>query len=141
MANINPDPHEFGYLFIPLNLITALFARSDDARAAVKELRTLGFGPASLDVFVGEKGAAALDALGEGQSAVTRILRNFEALMVQMAGDSHQQADAVLNKGGVAMAVLMDGEEAKKDEVATLLRRHHGEVIRYWSRWIIESMD
>ncbi len=141
MANINPDPHEYGYVFIPLNRITALFARSDDARAAVKELRTLGFGPASLDVFVGEKGAAALDALGEGQSAVTRILRNFEALMVQMAGDSHQRADAVLNQGGVAMPVLMDGKEAKKDEVAALLRRHRGEVIRYWSRWIIESMD
>jgi hypothetical protein len=141
MANINPDPHEYGYAFIPLNRVTALFSSSDDARAAVKELHTLGFGPQTLDVFVGEQGAAALDLSGEGHGTVTRILRNFEALIVQIAGDSHKKADAALNTGAVAVAVLMDGKEAMKEGVATLLKRHRAEVIRYWSRWTIESMD
>jgi hypothetical protein len=141
MADINPDPHEYGYAFIPLNRVTALFASSDDARAAVKGLHTLGFGPQTLDVFVGEQGAAALDLPGEDHGTVTRILRNFEALMVQMAGDSHKRADAALNAGGVAIAVLMDGKEKMKEEVARLLKRHRAEVIRYWSRWTIESMD
>ena len=141
MADINPDPHDYGYAFIPLNRITALFSSSDDARAAVKELHTLGFGPKTLDVFVGEQGAEALDLSGEGHGTVTRILRNFEALMVQMAGDSHKRVDAALKTGGVALAVLMDGKEAMKDEVATLVKRQRGKVIRYWSRWTIEAMD
>jgi len=92
-------------------------------------------------VFVGEQGAEALDLSGEGHGTVTRILRNFEALMVQMAGDSHKRVDAALKTGGVALAVLMDGKEAMKDEVATLVKRQRGKVIRYWSRWTIEAMD
>ena len=141
MANINPDPHDYGYAFIPLNRVTALFSSSDDARAAVKELHAMGFGPKTLDVFVGKEGAAALDLSAEGHGVVMRVLRNVEALMVQIAGDSHQRADATLNTGGVAIAVLMDGKEAMKKTVGTLLKRHRAEVVRYWSRWTIESMD
>jgi len=141
MANINSDPHDYGYAFIPLNRVTALFSSSDDARAAVKELQALGFGPQTLDVFVGKEGAVALDLSGEGHGVVTRLLRNFEALMVPIAGDSHQRAEVALNTGGVAIAVLMDGKEAMKTTVGTLLKRHRAEVVRYWSRWTIEAMD
>jgi len=141
MVEINRDPHEYGYAFIPLNRVTALFSSSEDARASVKELHALGFGPETLDVFVGEQGAAALDLSGEDHGTVTRILRNFEALMVQMAGDSHKRAHAALNMGGVAVAVLMDGKEKMKEDVASVLKRHRAEAIRYWSRWTIESMD
>ena len=141
MATVNPNPHEYGYVFIPLNRITALFASKEDARDAVNALYSLGFAPENLDVFVGEEGAAALDLSGEGHGPVARGLRNFEALMVQVAGDSHQQTHAALNDGSIAVAVLMDGKETMKDEVAALLRRHRATVIRYWSRWTIESLD
>ena len=141
MASINPNPHEFGYAFIPLNRITALFATTDDARQAVKALTALGLPSGSLEVFVGVDGAAALDISGVGHGVVTRALRNFEAFMVQIAGDSHAQANATLKEGGVAVAVLMDGREQMKDDIATLLRTHNARVVRYWTRWTIESLD
>src|SRR6185503_1700255 len=104
MPDINPNPHEYGYVFIPINRITALFASENDLREAVKELFSAGFAPENLDIFVGEQGADALDLTGEGHGTVTRRVRNFEALMVQVAGDSHQRADEALRAGGAAVA-------------------------------------
>ena len=141
MADINPDPHTYGYVFIPMNRVTALFASKDDGRDAVKELYSVGFAPENLDIFVGEQGADMLDLAGEEHGAITRRVRNFEALMVQVAGASHKRADEALKAGGVAVAVLMDGKERMKEEVASLLKRHRATVIRYWGRWTIESLD
>jgi hypothetical protein len=141
MPDINPNPHEYGYVFIPINRITALFASKNDLREAVKELSSAGFAPENLDIFVGEQGADALDLTGEGHGTITRRVRNFEALMVQVAGDSHQRADEALRAGGAAVAVLLDGKETMKNQVASLLKRHRATVIRYWGRWTIESLD
>ena len=141
MVDVNTNPHEYGYVFIPLNRITALFASDAAARDAVAALKALGFAPESLDVFVGPEGAAALDLSGDGHGPVMRALRNFEALMVLVAGDSHQEMDAGLKDGSVAVAVLMDGKETMKEDVAAVLRRHRASIIRYWSRWTIESLD
>jgi hypothetical protein len=141
MANINPDPHEYGYVFIPLNRITSLFASRDDARAAVNEVCSIGFLPQNIDVFVGSEGAATLDLSGAAHGAAIRRVRDFEAFMVGAAGDAHQRADTALKAGGVAIAILMDGNEARKTDLAALLRRHHATVVRYWGRWTIESLD
>lgn len=141
MPDVNPNPHEFGYVFVPLNRITALFDATEDARNAVQALKALGFGPGTLDVFVGVEGAAALDLSGEAHGVATRAIRNFEAFMVQVAGDSHKQMDTALKAGGVAVAVLMDGKEDRKDDVAALLRDHRAGTVRYWSRWTIEALD
>ena len=138
MPDINPNPHEYGYVFIPINRITALFASENDLREAVKELFSAGFAPENLDIFVGEQGADALDLTGEGHGTVTRRVRNFEALMVQVAGDSHQRADEALRAGGAAVAVLLDGKETMKNQVGSLLKRHRATVIRYWGRWTID---
>ena len=119
MPDINPNPHEYGYVFIPINRITALFASENDLREAVKELFSAGFAPENLDIFVGEQGADALDLTGEGHGTVTRRVRNFEALMVQVAGDSHQRADEALRAGGAAVAVLLDGKETMKNQVGS----------------------
>ena len=142
MANMNPNPHEYGYVFIPLNRITSLFASRDDARAAVNEMCSIGFLPQNIDVFVGEEGAATLDLSGAAQGgAAIRRVRDFEAFMVGVAGDAHQCADTAWKAGGVAIAILMDGNEARKTDLAALLRRHHATVVRYWGRWTIESLD
>ena len=52
MPDINPNPHEYGYVFIPINRITALFASKNDLREAVKELSSAGFAAENLDTFV-----------------------------------------------------------------------------------------
>ncbi len=53
----------------------------------------------------------------------------------------HRECDAALRGGAIAVAILMDGHEEKKDDVGAALRRHDGKAIRYWGRWMIESLD
>jgi hypothetical protein len=113
----------------------------DDVRDAVKELYSAGFAPENIDIFVGEHGADMLDLAGEGHGTVTRRVRNFEALMVHPASDSNRRVDEALRAGGSAVAVLMDGKETMKEDVASLLKRHRAIMIRYWGRWTIESLD
>jgi hypothetical protein len=140
MVDVNPNPHEYGYVFVPLNRITAIVPSTADAQHAVLGLCGMGFDPTSIDVFVGEKGAAALDLSGVAQGAVVRAIRNLEALLVDVPADSHRQAQAALEGGHVAMAVLMDGREKLKDDVVSLLKAHNATVIRYWGRWSVESL-
>lgn len=140
MPNLNPDPHAYGYVFVPVNRVTSVFASPDDVRCVLAELRALGFDAASLDVFVGDAGAAALDLSGEKSGWVTRKIRDLESLLTLAAGDSHRAADEALRAGGALVAILMDGKEPLKDQVRTLLLRSHATVIRYWGRWSVETL-
>jgi hypothetical protein len=141
MANINPDPHRYGYAFVPLNRVTAVFQSEADARAAVGGIRALGINPAGIDVFIGEKGATALDLAGLAHGPVVRTLRRLEALTVQIAQQTSDYAAATLMAGGIAVAILMDGHESLTSGVAAVLRRHRGRAIRHWNRWTIEGLD
>lgn len=140
MAELNSDPHASGYMFIPLERVTSLFASRDDAKRAVGELAALGYSGDRVEAFIGESGAETLDLSGEAHGTATRRLRNLEALLVPESGDTLRRADAALRAGGVFVAVRLEGEKGK-DEVAATFRKHHGTVIRYWSRWMIESLD
>jgi hypothetical protein len=141
MVQVNPDPHAYGYVFIPINRILAMFSSREEIRAVLRELNDLGFDGRSMDVFVGEEGADVLDLSGERHGTVTRALRNAEALLVLIAGESFRRADSALRAGGAAVAVLMDGRENLKDKVVSVLKAHRGSLIRYFSRWTIEELD
>lgn len=140
MVEVNPDPHASGYVFVPVDRVTSIFRSRDDARRAVEELRSIGLPAGRIEAFVGEEGAETLDLSGEAHGAVTRRLRNIEALLIPESGATFQQADEALHSGGVFLAVQLDDKE-QKDRVAAALRKHHGTVIRYWSRWVIEALD
>jgi hypothetical protein len=141
MVEKNPNLHGTSYMFIPVNRVTSLFRSRDDARGAVGELQKLGFPEDTLEVFLGEAGAEALDLSGEAHGPVARSFRNLEALFALEAGESHKLANDLLHAGGVAVAVDMEGRQELKDRVAQILKAHRGQVVRYWSRWTIETLD
>ncbi len=141
MTQVNPDPHTYGYMFVPLNRITSMFGSSADVLQAVQDLRTLGLADEAIELFVGEEGADTLDLPADRHGITARRLRNMEAFMVLEAGDSHRRADEAMRQGGAALVVRMDGHEALKDEVVAALLRNHGWLVRYWGRWSIESFD
>ena len=99
MAHVNPDPHAQGYVFIPTNRVTGLFASYDDLQGALRALAPLGFDPQHIDVFAGPEGAELLDLCGQRHGVATWMLRNIAALVSDDA-TLLQQADAVLRAGG-----------------------------------------
>jgi hypothetical protein len=139
MAQVNPDPHAHGYVFIPTNRITGVFASYDDLQGALRALEPLGFAPHQIDVFAGEEGADLLDLCGQRHGVGTRIIRNIAAL-VSDDTDLHQQADATLRAGGGVIGILMDGKESLKDRVVAALKANNGHLIHYWGRLSTERL-
>jgi hypothetical protein len=133
MAHVNPDPHAHGYVFIPTNRVTSVFASYDDLQGALRALASLGFDPQKIDVFAGEKGAELLDLCGQRHGVGTRIIRNLEALVSDDTA-LHQQADATLRAGGGVIGILMDGKESMQGEVVAALKANNGQLIHYWGR-------
>jgi len=98
MAEVNRDPHVQGYVFVPTNRVTGLFASYDDLQGALRALQPLGFDPQHIDVFAGTEGAELLDLCGQRHGVATWMVRNLAALVSDDAA-LLQQADAVLRAG------------------------------------------
>src|SRR5690606_39106936 len=98
MEHVNPDPHAHGYVFIPTNRVTGLFASYDDLEGALRELEPVAFDPQHIDVFAGEEGAELFDLCGQRHGVVTRMVMNLAALVSDDL-DLRQQADATLRAG------------------------------------------
>jgi hypothetical protein len=139
MAQVNPDPHAHGYVFIPTNRVTGIFASYDDLQGALRALEPLGFDPQHIDVFAGPEGAELLDLCGQRHGVGTQILRNLAAL-VSDDTELHQQADATLRAGGGVIGILMDGKEPMKEQVAAVLKANNGRLIHYWGRLITQRL-
>jgi hypothetical protein len=139
MAHVNPDPHAHGYVFIPTNRVTGIFASYDDLQGALRALEPLGFDPQHIDVFAGPEGAELLDLCGQRHGVGTQILRNLAAL-VSDDTELHQQADATLRAGGGVIGILMDGKEPMKEQVAAVLKANNGRLIHYWGRLITQRL-
>jgi hypothetical protein len=139
MAQVNPDPHAHGYVFIPTNRITGIFASYNDLHGALRALEPLGFDPHHIDVFAGEEGAELLDLCGQRHGVGTQIIRNLAALVSDDTA-LHQQAEATLRAGGGVIGILMEGKEPLKDQVAAALKAHHGQFIHYWGRLTTERL-
>ena len=139
MAHVNPDPHAQGYVFIPTNRVTGLFASYDDLQGALLALQPLGFDPQHIDVFAGTEGAELLDLCGQRHGVATWLVRNLAALV---SDDTAllQQADAVLRAGGGVIGVLMDDKESMKEQVAAVLKANHAQTVHYWGRLATERL-
>lgn len=139
MAQVNPDPHAQGYVFIPTNRVTGLFASYDDLQGALRALQPLGFDPQHIEVFAGTEGAELLDLCGQRHGVATWLVRNLAALVSDDAA-LLQQADAVLRAGGGVIGVLMDDKEHMKEQVATVLNANHAQMVHYWGRLTTERL-
>lgn len=139
MAQVNPDPHAQGYVFIPTNRVTGLFASYDDLQGALRALQSLGFDPQHIEVFAGTEGAELLDRCGQRHGVPTWLVRNLAALVSDDAA-LLQQADAVLRAGGGVIGVLMDDKEHMKEQVAAVLNANHAQMVHYWGRLTTERL-
>ena len=65
MTVVNPDHHNHGYVFVPVNHILSTFSSEQDVGPVLQKLQAVGFGDADLEVYTGPAGANALDLPGE----------------------------------------------------------------------------
>jgi hypothetical protein len=140
MPRVNEDPHEAGYLVIPLNRVAAIVPTESQARSAVRRLLDIGFDDQAIDVFVGPEGAELIDLPADRHGFAMRVLRNIETLFVDESEVARQRADEALRSGALSIFVSMEGKKDRVDEVAAVLKEHGGSLIRYWTRWTVTHL-
>jgi hypothetical protein len=139
MAQVNPDPHQAGYVFEPTGAVTAFFPAGQNPGQAVGELSEAGFAQQQVEVFSGPRGASQLDLTGEKHGAWVEFQRRLEGGTADEA-EFLQRADQLLRNGGFVVAAFTNGDENKKELAARILRAHKGYDIIYWGEWTIDRL-
>jgi hypothetical protein len=139
MSRINPDPHQGGYTFLPIKRVTAFFPPGQEIRKVLDALSEAGFAREQIEVFVGDEGASKLDLSGEEHGIVVQIMRGLERIFADEA-EVVQRADQLLRSGGTLVAVFTEGDDAKKNRAAEILKAFNGQGVRYWGNWTIEQL-
>ena len=80
MSQVNPDPHDEGYVYQPTHAVTGDFPAGVDVQAVQRALADAGFGAEQVQVFLGEAGAAQLDFKGERHGGWVQFRRALEQL-------------------------------------------------------------
>ena len=137
MSQVNPDPHDEGYVYQPTHAVTGDFPAGVDVQAVQRALADAGFGAEQVQVFVGEAGAAQLDFKGERHGGWVQFRRALEQLFADET-TVFDRAEELLQSGGVVVAAFTGGDAALKDRAVDVLKSHGGQPVRYWGEWTID---
>jgi hypothetical protein len=139
MSQVNPDPHEAGYVYQPTHAVNAEFPQGVNVQVLQRALADAGFGPDQVQVFQGEAGAAQLDLKGERHGGWVHFRRELERVFADETPD-FDRAEEVLQGGGTVVAALTGGDAARKARAAEVLKSHGGQAVRYWGEFTIERL-
>ena len=110
-----------------------------DTDPVLRALADAGFEQERIDVFQGAEGAARLDPEGRHHGLWVRFRRYLEGKFDEGHEVLHR-AEETLQSGGTVVEVFTNGEPAKKDRVAEVLKAAGGTDILYWGRLMTEYM-
>ena len=139
MAQLNPDPHDGGYKYIPTKRVTAFLDTHDQLRQALRALRGVGVEGKDIDVFTGQEGARKLDLSGDEHGVGVQIWRHLEFMFSDQTR-LHQQANEHLQRGGTVIAVRVGDDEARKAAAVEALKSVHAHEINFWGNWTVELL-
>jgi len=139
MSQVNPDPHDAGYVYEPTHAVTADFPHGVDVQALQRALTNAGFGPDQMQVLQGEAGAVQLDLKGERHGGWVHFRRELERVFADETVVL-DRAEEVLQSGGVVVAAFTGGDAARKAQAAQVLKSHGGQAVRYWGQFTIERL-
>ncbi|WP_406695118.1 hypothetical protein V5E97_29175 [Singulisphaera sp. Ch08] len=137
MPQVNPDPHDKGYVYQPTHAVTGDFPAGVDVQAVQRALVAAGFGAEQVQIFQGEAGADQLDLKGERHGGWVQFRRALEQLFADetMVFD---RAEELLRSGGVVVVAFTGGDAALKDQAVDVLKSHGGQPVRYWGEWTVD---
>jgi hypothetical protein len=139
MSPINPNPHKEGYVYQPVNAVTAFFPPKTDALAVQKALEDAGFAADEFRIYQGEKGADKLDLDGDRHGAWVQFQRNLERLYADEV-KIFDRIQALLTSGGLVAVVFTGVDQARADGAVETLKALGGTETRFWGEWVIERL-
>jgi len=139
MSRINPDPHEAGYVYQPIDVVTAFFPAGQDFQAVVRALSDAGYTHEKVAAFVGEQALQQLDLSGEKHGKWAQFWRGVERAFADEI-DVYERVEQVLHSGGSIVAVSTDWDAKKKKRAGEILKRFSGQEITYWGNGTIERL-
>jgi hypothetical protein len=135
-AHVNEDK----FRFYPTNSVTGHFANFEDADAALNELKTVGYGEEQFDILCGPEGALALDRTGQHHGLAAQLVR-FAQQLSDLEHPLMQRYEEALNAGHIAVAVKVEGNQEKIDQVHQIFKSHHGHDIVFYGKNAVHKLE
>jgi hypothetical protein len=139
MATINPPPAEKPFVISPSQRVSALFPTTENLDAVVDAFSAAGFANEDIEVFLGPEGTEIVSPNARRHSAVVRFLKNLELLLSDETA-IHKKTAETLKNGGMLVQVNTEGDEARKEQAAAIVRRLHPIEAQYWGQLAIEKL-
>src|SRR3954465_9547575 len=158
MSQVNPDPHDEGYVYQPTQAVTARFPAGVDDQAVERALIDAGFPPDQLMVFEGKEGAVQLDLQGVRHGGWVEFRRGVERLFTDETAIFDRTEEGLMSggvmvgaftggggtpkkrSGGVMGAAFAGGDATLKGRAVEVLKAHGGQEVVYWGEWTIQRL-
>lgn len=121
----------------PSEQVSGIVEDPDMAERVVDALVESDVDEADIAVIGGDEALTMVDPDGSQHGVAGRVARGLERYGQE--GTEHDAAAQELTEGRLLLTVHVAGDE-DKERVASLLREHGVQRLRYWGRWSVEEL-
>ena len=141
MEHSSNDKHDNSdFIPYPTDKVVGIIDDSDDAKAALRDLRAAGFTAAEIEVLTGEEGAHRIDVTGEGHGPLARFVRSFQKVLGHYEPVHVRRHEEELLAGHFGIGVTAK-EPERREKVLEILKSHHGHFINFYGQWTMEVLE
>lgn len=129
------------FVFNPTNKVIGIIDDASDAKAALLDLRAVGFTAEALELLTGEEGAQRIDLSDEEREVSVHIIGLTQKPQAYYdAPGLVTQIEQELKAGHYGIGVGTTDSEAR-ERVRKILKSHGGHYINFYGTWAAESLE
>ncbi len=129
------------FVFNPTNKVIGIIDDASDAKAALLDLRAVGFTAEALELLTGEEGAQRIDLSGEEREVSVHIIGLTQKPQAYYdAPGLVTQIEQELKAGHYGIGVGTTDSEAR-ERVRKILKSHGGHYINFYGTWAAEALE
>lgn len=129
------------FVFNPTNKVIGIIDDASDAKAALLDLRAVGFTAEALELLTDEEGAQRIDLTGEQREVSVHIIGSTQKPQAYYdAPGLVTQIEQELKAGHYGIGVGATDSEAR-ERVRKILKSHGGHYINYYGTWAAEALE
>jgi len=137
-ANEKHDNSDF--ISYPTDKVVGIIDDSDDAKAALRDLRAAGFTADDIEVLTGEEGAHRVDVTGEEHGPLARFVRSFQRVLGHYEPVHVRRHEQELLAGHFGIGVTAKDPDTR-EKVRKILKSHKGHFINFYGKWAMEVLE